>query len=78
MIACWRGARVVRRVHLPPSLKLPAAGRRIIIALAAAGQSDRGVNIEQANAAYRRFIVQPASILIAAVGLLWTLQRALS
>jgi hypothetical protein len=30
------------------------------------------------NASYRRFIVQPASIAIALVGLFWTIQRALS
>jgi HupE/UreJ protein len=36
------------------------------------GDADRG------HAAYHRFIVQPVSILIAAVGLFWTIQRALA
>jgi hydrogenase/urease accessory protein HupE len=59
------------------------------LAIAAVGsvrlQADRrsarpGVrlHIDHENAAYRRFIVQPASFLIAAVGLFWTIQRALS
>ena len=49
---------VVRGVRLPPSLKL----RRTAVALAEAGQADLG------GVAYRRFIVQPASVAIALVG----------
>jgi hypothetical protein len=47
--------------------------------LAEAGQPDRVVRLQADRDSdfYHRFIVQPASILIAAVGLFWTIQRAL-
>jgi HupE / UreJ protein len=75
-------AGVLRDLGLPPSSFLTAlvtfnigveAGQVSVIALALAAvaywRSDAWV--------YRRFVVQPASLLIAAAGIAWTIQRAL-
>jgi hydrogenase/urease accessory protein HupE len=75
-------AGVLRDLGLPRSEFLTAlvtfnvgveAGQLSVIALAVAA-----VAYYRSNAvAYRRLVVQPASLLIAAVGLFWTIQRAL-
>jgi hydrogenase/urease accessory protein HupE len=75
-------AGVLKDVGLPKSQFLPAlisfnvgveAGQLSVIAIAflfvAYWRSNRPL--------YRRFIVQPASLVIAAIGLFWTIQRAL-
>ena len=49
------------------------AGQLSVVALAAAAVA----HWRSSAAAYRRLVVQPASLMIAAVGLFWTIQRAL-
>ena len=83
-------AGVLRDLGLPRSQFLDAlvsfnvgveGGQLLVIALAfAAVAVVRGVRLQpdHAGTAYRRFIVQPASVAIALVGLFWTIQRALA
>jgi hydrogenase/urease accessory protein HupE len=72
-IAYWQRASVVRRVLLQADPVVRSV--RLQADLVVGGV---GVQLDHENAAYRRFVVQPASMLIAAVGLFWTIQRALS
>jgi hydrogenase/urease accessory protein HupE len=76
-------AGVLRDLGLPRSEFLTAlvtfnvgveAGQLSVIALALAAVAYWRSN----SVTYRRFVVQPASVLIASIGLFWTIQRALS
>jgi hypothetical protein len=74
-------AGVLRDLGLPRAQFLTAlltfnagveAGQLSVILLAAAAVAYWRSN----SSSYRRFVVQPASLVIAAVGLFWTIQRA--
>jgi len=82
-------AGVLRDLGLPRSQFLTAlvsfnvgveAGQLLVIAVAFAVMASIGrvrLQADYAGMTYRRFIVQPASVAIALVGLFWTIQRAL-